>query len=431
MKISTQPYKGSRDFYPEQLQVRSYIFEAFRIVCKRYGYQEYDGPFIESLDLYKAKSGQEIVEEEIYNFIDKGNREVAIRPEMTPTLARMVAAKSKELIKPIRWFSIPNVWRYEKPQKGRLREHYQLNVDIYGVKNIQADAEIISLLVDIFKYFGATNKMFKVKINNRKLINELFDNLKIDKKNYLIIYKILDKKLKVSNEEFLELLKSNANLNIKQVDLLCHYLNNPQEIFEFLGDKSNSVREVKMFFELIENFGIKDYVEFDPTIIRGLDYYTSLVFEVFDLNNKNKRALSGGGRYDDLLSMFVNQSEPAVGFGLGDVTIIDFLNDWKLIPNFKNKIDYFITVWPFDKSVSYICASFKIANLLRSKNYTTITWTDSNTKIDKQIKHAVKLNADKLIIIGPNELSNNQLVIKNIQNKGQITLLLEEFYKNL
>lgn len=429
-KISTQPYKGSRDFYPKDLKIRNYIFEVFRKVCKSYGYEEYDGPFIEPFELYKAKSGSEIVNEQLYSFIDKGDRNVAIRPEMTPTLARMVAGKQKELIKPIRWFSIPNLWRYEKPQKGRLREHYQLNVDIFGIDTIIADFEIISLLRDILLEFGAKEYMFKVKLGNRKLVEDFFDYIKLNPKQAYSVIKAIDKKPKIATDEFLELLKNEnlSNFQIKKIDEM--FKDSSKFLQEMKEIGSVGATQVLELLSLLENVEKNSYVEYDSTIIRGFDYYTGNVFEVFDLYPNNKRAIAGGGRYDDLVSIFSSEMISGFGFGMGDVTALNFLTNWDLLPNFESEIDYVVTVWP-SNDLQNLVVSSKIANLLRENNKNVILYSATEDKIEKQLKFADRVNAKFAVIIGDEELKNEKITIKDLRNKAQKSINVDSFEKEI
>jgi len=430
MKISTQPYKGARDFYPEELKIRNYIFQTWRNICKRFGYEEYDGPFLESFELYEAKSGEELVNEQLYSFIDKGERKVAIRPEMTPTLSRMVANKHKELTKPIRWFSMPNLWRYEKPQKGRLREHYQLNVDTFGTKGTEADLEIISILVNIMLEFGATEKMFEVRINNRRLMEDVYTELGIPKDKYQKIGKAIDKKPKISQEEFIKLLKDTTSLEDSVIDSLCHFLNNPKEVIKNIENMSEGAREVKKLLELLSYIGLDKYVRYEPTIMRGLDYYTGTVFEIFDLNPVNARAISGGGRYDDLVELFIEEKIPGVGFGMGDVTMRDFLETWKLLPDLSNTCEYLVTIWPSEDTV-YLKASLEIANTLRNKKKETLVWLETNSKLEKQLKFADKKGVENVIIIGEQEIKEGTVTIKNLKSRVQETKTLEKFFSEL
>lgn len=295
-KLSTECYKGVRDFYPEDMAIQNYIFSVWKKTAESFGYQEYSASILEPAELYRAKTGDEIVNEQMFTFTDRGEREVALRPEMTPTLARMIAARRKSLKFPVRWFSIPNLFRYEKPQRGRKREHWQLNCDLLGIAGVEADVEIISLAHAIMKNFGAKEEDFEICVNSRVLLNELFNNQDL--------IKLLDRKEKMPEEEFnkrwFEIAGKEFDANIK-----------PNEMINELLTK-------------LRGLGINNVV-FTPTITRGFDYYTGMVFEVFDTHPDNRRALFGGGRYDNLLEIFGVEPVPTVGFGMGDVTIRDFL----------------------------------------------------------------------------------------------------------
>lgn len=300
-KLSTEAYKGVRDFYPEDMVVQNYIFDNWKKTAKSFGYEEYGASILEPAELYKSKTSEEIVNEQTFGFTDRGGREVVLRPEMTPTLARMVAGRRKSLKFPLRWFSIPNVFRYEKPQRGRKREHWQLNCDIMGIASIEAEIEIISIAHAIMKAFGAEDEKFQIKINDRVLLNEKFGSQEL--------IRLLDRKNKMSADEF-------------QAEW--------QKISSKEFDENLEPNEtIKTLLEKLAESGIKNVV-FDPTVTRGFDYYTGIVFEVFDTSPENNRSLFGGGRYDNLLEIFGVEPVPTVGFGMGDITLRDFLETHNL-----------------------------------------------------------------------------------------------------
>lgn len=433
-RISTQPYKGSRDFYPEDLRLRDYIFGIWREVCKSYGYEEYDGPFLESFELYAAKSGEELVNEQLYSFTDRGERKIAIRPEMTPTLARMVAAKYKALNFPIRWFSIPNLWRYEKPQRGRLREFFQLNVDVMGIDEISADFEVMCLAIDIMKRAGAKEGMFELRINNRKLMDEFYNFLGLTIEQKIEFSKVLDKKAKISPEDFNKILEEKVLLSENQIKDVNNLLSQPNTLLEqMLSQKSNGAKEVKELLKKVKDANLENFIKFDPTIVRGLAYYTGIVFEQFDLNPQNTRAMFGGGRYNDLVKIFADASVPATGFGMGDVTFMDFLTAWKLLPQNQDELDYMITRWPEtnpEKATIYENLASEIAIKLRAKGKKVLVWLDSFSKLDKQLKFAERKNASMAVIFGENEIKDKTVIIKNLRTSTQEILLLEDFLKN-
>ena len=309
LKIGTESYKGVRDFYPEDMAVQNYIFSVWRKVAEQFKYQEYSASILEYANLYRSKGSDEIVNEQMYLFKDKGDREVALRPEMTPTLARMIAAKRKSLKFPLRWYSIPNVFRYERPQRGRRREHWQLNCDLMGIAGIEAEVEIISIAHAIMKEFGAKDEDFEIRINSRKLLQEAYAPILKDPSKPEMLFRLMDKKEKMEKGEFeseWEKIFTGPFKEAKQID-------SPK-----LGE----------IMQTLEKQGIK--TKFDISITRGFDYYTDVVFEVFDTNPENRRSLFGGGRYDNLLEMFGVEPVPTVGFGMGDVTIRDFLTTHNL-----------------------------------------------------------------------------------------------------
>lgn len=428
-KLSTQPYKGARDFYPEEMRVRNYIFDTWRKVCKRFGYEEYDGPFLESFDIYAAKTGEEIVNEQLYSFTDRGDRKVAIRPEMTPTLARMVSARLGELQRPIRWFSMPNLWRYEKPQRGRLREHFQLNVDNFGIEGITADYELITLAGEIMSEFGATKNMFELRVGNRRLIEDFYTSQKISKEQGIRVSKAIDKKKKVSADAFLKLLKEDAKLTDPQIMGVLKFLTDPLPVVESLKATSRGASEVFDLLKLLELNGTDVSVKYDPTIMRGFDYYTGNVFEQFDLNPENNRSMYGGGRYDDLVEIFTGQKLTGIGFGMGDVTLQLFLEGWNLLPTLTNPTEYFITLWQDDPDSKMLKKSLEVAKTLRDAGKSTSSWLEPNTKLDKQLKYADKKGYKYAVIIGETELADKTVTIKDLSTGGQTTVPENELLK--
>lgn len=423
MQLSTQPYKGARDFYPEDMFLRNYIFDVWKKVLKSYGYVEYDGPFIENFELYEAKSGTELVNEQLYSFVDRGERKVAIRPEMTPTLARMVAGKYKTLLRPIRWYSIPNLWRYEKPQRGRLREFFQLNVDVFGVDEVTADFELLSIAIDIMKEFKAPKNSFVIKINNRRFMDAFFTQIGIDSNQSYLLKKAIDKKAKIKATEFEKLLLEEIGITKTQLSSLLDLFTNPKDYLQ-----KPYAAELKDLILLIEKSDFQDYVEFDPSIMRGLDYYTGNVFEQFDLNPDNTRAMYGGGRYDDLVKLFTGDNLTGTGFGMGDVTLLNFLESWNIVPKIANTIDYLVTVWP---ETGFFGVSANIASLIRDAGYTAQVWLDEKTNLDKQLKYSVKSNIANVVLIGPTEIENNTVTVKELAKSSQQTFPLADFLQSI
>lgn len=390
MALSTKPYKGTRDFYPEDMRIRNWMFDIIRRSCESYGYEEYDAPVLEPLELYLSKTSEEVVNEQSYNFTDRGDRKVIMRPEMTPSVSRMVAGRRQELGYPLRLYSIANFFRYERPQKGRLREFWQLNADIFGVKGIEADIEIIILADSIMKDFGAKPEMYEIRVNSRKLLNKKIEEAGI-KTSLNEVLRTVDAFEKLEATEFKEKLAS-------QVD-------NPSTLFDFLVSDGDSA-EVKDLIEKCEKFGIK--VKSTPTLARGFDYYNDIVFEVFDTNPENNRSMFGGGRYDGLIANFGVEPVPTVGFGMGDVTLANFLESNGLVPDLKPSTDVAILLIGdvYEQSLS-IAEEFRKAGINASLDY-------EDRKIDKKIKSADKLKIPYVLFVGEDELNSSVFTLKNL-----------------
>jgi len=415
--LSTQPYKGTRDFYPDDMRVQNYIFSVWRRVAQRYGYQEYMAPMLEPLEIYAAKTGQEIVNDESYLFTDRGNRQVMIRPEMTPSVSRMVAARRQEIAMPARWYSIANFMRYQRPQRGRLREFWQLNVDIFGVATIDAEVEIISLADQIMKAFGATDKMYTIKINSRSLVNFMMaEYLELDVVQAQLMIKLFDRKDKITPAEFRDQAadifdqpKMQSGLKkIAQLFAAKSMGDLPKQILE-----SNAIREVQMLFTLLREHGVKS-ATFDIGLMRGLDYYTDIVFEVFDTNPDNARSLFGGGRYDGLVGLFGVDPVPTVGFAPGDVTLRDFLQTHNLIPALQTATEVYIVVLG-DNTLK---GAQKLADRLRAEDVNT-ELDITGRKIDKQIKTAVKKGVPFILFVGQKELDEETYTLKDVANEKE------------
>lgn len=418
-QLSTEAYKGVRDFYPEDMAIQNYIFNIFKKVCESYGYSQYDASVLEPADLYRAKSGEEIVNDQTYTFIDRGDREVTLRPEMTPTVARMVAARKQELTFPLRWYSIPNLFRYEKPQKGRLREHWQLNVDLFGVKDTSAEVEVISLAYSIMKEIGLKDTDFQIRLNSRKIMNFIINDLmSLDEETAYKISKLIDKKDKLPAEDFDAGIKE--LLNSKSAEFLT--LINSKNFEEFISrlpqtlEVMEKVEEIKSVIAQLEKLGITNTV-FDQTLMRGFDYYTGIVFEVYDNNPANKRAVFGGGRYDDLLAIFGGEKIPAFGFGTGDVIIRDILETYSKLPEYKSKTALYICTM----GKEYQEYANELAQKLREAGINVaINLTDK--KVGDQIKSADKQKIPYIICIGENEIKSGQFKLKNLKSGEEETL---------
>jgi histidyl-tRNA synthetase len=416
-EIGTESYKGVRDFYPEDMFVQNFIFGVWKSVAESFGYSQYDASILEPAELYRAKSGEEIVSEQTYTFTDRGEREVTLRPEMTPTVARMVAGREHDLQFPLRWYSIPNLFRYEKPQRGRLREHWQLNVDIFGVDSTDAEVEVISLADKIMKKFGATDSDFVIKINSRKILNDLFKHFSLTEEQEQKVSKIIDKKEKIPADVFRTSLEEIIPDSVAEMVLL---LSSAEKLLDTLGKQNENAVELVRTIEKLSENGLSNIV-FDPTLTRGFDYYTGVVFEIFDTHPDNRRALFGGGRYDDLLDIFGKKKIPAFGFGMGDVTIRDFLESHNLLPKYKSSADIFIcTLKP-----EYTKDALQLADKLRALGVKTAV-NLSDKKLGDQIKSADKQKIPFTLVLGEDEIKSGLYPLKNLETGDEKKVKVEE-----
>ncbi len=423
MALPTQPYKGARDFYPEDKRVQKYMFAVMRHVAESFGYEEYDAPILEPLEIYAAKTGDEIVNEQTYMFTDRGGRQVVIRPEMTPTVSRMVAAKRQELAYPVRWYSIPNLWRYERPQRGRLREHWQLNVDVFGMAGVEAELEVIQLADSIMQAFRAKREMYVIRLNSRKLIDSLMrDYLELDDVQAITMVKLIDRMHKIDHAEF-----------VGQADGIFHPSQREagatERLMELLKIRSLSelpetvqtheaIHLLQTLIDRLEKAGITN-VTYDPTLMRGFDYYTDVVFEVFDTNPENNRAMFGGGRYDGLVGLFGVEPVPTVGFGMGDVTLANFLETHHLLPELRPEIDvYAIYIGNVTEAASKVVSELREMGL-------NVAVGDVQSKMEKQIKTAVKKGVRYVLFIGSKELESAQYVLKDLKTGNEETHSLQ------
>ena len=395
-KQPTEPYKGMRDFYPADMAALRYIFDTWSQVAESYGFERYDGPLLEPAELYRAKTSDEIVNEQTYTFTDRGDREVTLRPEMTPTVARMVARKHKELSFPLRWYAIPNLFRYERPQRGRLREHWQLNCDIFGTDHYSADVEIIALAYDILTTFGATPDMFEIRINDRSWIETRLRNAGLDDTGVRDMFALLDKKDKIDDfEEQAEKIVGNA------FDLA-------------FGEPEPDARVAQVIGGLAE-LGITNVV-LTPSVVRGFEYYTGTVFEFFDTDPENNRSLLGGGRYDNLTAHFGGKAITGFGFGMGDVTIHDFLETHNLMTS--NITAPMVMVLSTDEN--YNIDSERVAQLFRMQGISTAV-DMSNRKVGKKVSAASDALVSYIIVVGEDEIASGTYVLKNLSDGTEVS----------
>ena len=420
--LSTESYKGARDWYPESMRLREYIFRTWRRVVRRYGYEAYDAPLIEPIDVYEAKSGQELVSEQTYSFVDRGERRVAIRPEMTPSVSRMIAGRQQEIPMPARWYSIGQFMRYERPQRGREREFWQLNCDLFGVDGAMAEAEIISMGADIMKAFGADDEMYTIRINNRRIINFMMAQyLELDAVQAQLMIRLFDRKNKIAPEAFrdqaIEIFGNGAAKRGLQKLARLVAAKTMADLPEEIRD-SEAVREVQELFTYLERAGIKNAI-FDITLMRGLDYYTGTVFEFFDTHPENTRALFGGGRYDGLVGLFGGEPVSAVGFAPGLSMMELFLTTHDLVPSFSSTTDIYMIVIGDN-----LRGAQKVARALRNEGV-NVELDFTGRKIDKQLKTAIKKQIPYLMFVGDEELSAGVYTLKNIATNEEKKLSFE------
>lgn len=425
MSLSIQPYKGTRDFYPEDKRIQKYIFTKIRQVVESFGYQEYDAPILEPLEIYQAKSGEEIVNQQLYSFEDKGGRAVAIRPEMTPTVSRMVAGKRQELAYPLRWYSIPNLWRYERPQAGRLREHWQLNVDIFGVPGLAADHEIIQVADSIMQAFGASAENYVIRINSRPLVDQFLKSyMKLSGQQVYETSKLIDRWHKIERAEF-----------HKQAEEILLEEKLYKELIELMESKSldslpaevknhQSAKDLRELMSLLQASGVKS-ASFDFSVIRGMDYYNGIVFEVFDTDPENIRSMFGGGRYDGLVSLFGAESLPTVGFGMGDVTLQRFLEGHRLLPKLQPETDLVVIL----VGDLYQQSQETLKELRRMGVKAAVD--SSGRKLDAQIKNAVKSDVRYALFIGEQELESQIFKLRDLQKGEERQLTLDQVASTL
>lgn len=417
--ITTQPYKGTSDWLPKQYQVQKYIFDTWRLVCTKFGYQEYLTPLIEYADLYRAKSGA--VKDELFTLQDRAGRDLALRPEMTPSVTRMVASIYKQEPKPIRLFSIAPFYRNEAPQKGRTREFWQLNADIYGDESINSDLEILSLAIEIMLQFKAPKDSFKLYYSSRLLIDDFFANeLKLPADSTQEIARIMDKFDKTDKKEVAAML-AKAGLDKSQIAKTTDFLEGKIE-----GPTFGGMQDITFLQKSLENLGYADYAQFKPSIVRGFEYYDGLIFEVFDLDPSNNRSLFGGGRYNGLADIFGMESFPATGFAPGNITTQLFLENWQLLPDFKDSATYYL---PTLEGVNYTSV-LNLANKLRSTGLTVVTDFEP-VGISQGLRTANKLQYAYMLIFGQDEIANNTLTVKDLSSGAQETKPLESFLTTL
>lgn len=446
MALNKSPYRGTRDFFPKEMRLRNFIFQKMAEVSELYAYEPYDGPMLEEVDLYRAKSGDELINEQIYSFTDRGEREVAIRPEMTPTVARMVAQIHREVAKPLRWYAIPNLMRYEKPQKGRLREFWQYNADIFGAGQY-GEVEIIQLAVSLMKSFGADSSHFEILVNDRRFVDLVFEGLiGLEPGPTKKLYKLVDAKNKMAPEKFAtevrtltndenkakifeEFVKLNSIESVKTFVTEYFTDNSLSDLFmaklagvETIGDHviQKHVHPLVSLFDKFKEQGLEEYVKFDPSIVRGLDYYTGVVFEIFDKHPENRRAIAGGGSYANLLQIFNEPALEGVGMGLGEVPLTDFLTAHKLMPDFsKVELDYLVAYFVPEGEKT----ANEIANQLRNKNK-KVELFFGDAKPKKIFNYADKKNFKHIVLV-----TETDIKLRDVATRTETVITKEDLWK--
>ncbi len=423
MALSTQPYKGTRDFYPDEMRLRRWMFGRLRETVESFGYQEYDGPMLEPFELYAAKTGEEIVNQQLYWMMDRGDRKLAVRPEMTPTLARMVAGKLQDLPRPIRWYSIPNLWRYERPQKGRLREHWQLNVDVLGGDTVLADAEVITVALSLMRAFGAQTKI-SVRVNNRRLMDYFYAKLGLSAEAAVKVTKAMDARAKIGEEGYAKWLGEIGVSEEQRAEI--------EEFGKLSLDQVKSryacdgAEEIGKLFARLKESGHEEGVVFDSSVLRGMDYYTGNVFEIYDVSGENRRAMFGGGRYDNLIGLFGNQKLSGVGFGMGDVTLRDFLETHALLPKSEGNIDVFVSL----PKPEFFVAAEQIAQDLRAAGLKVMTPLEVGG-FGAQLKQATRHQAKVVVLFGDAEWAEKKVLVKHLSSARQITVSLDDLLRSI
>jgi histidyl-tRNA synthetase len=420
---------GFRDFYPEQLATRNYLMSVWREVARRYGFVEYDGPPLEPLELYTKKSGDEIVGQ-LYTFTDKGGREVALRPEMTPTLARMVAAKANAMRKPIRWFSVPQLFRYERQQKGRLREHFQLNVDIIGEGSVAADAELLAVAIDVMRGVGLTSDDVRARVSDRRLLTAALSSLGVVKSELPAVFAAIDKTGREPREVTLDKVEkavasAEARKGISR--LLDHSKDLDAIARDFLKspDVVEEVARMNEYVSFLGALGVGDWIEFDLSIVRGLAYYTGKVFELFDAKGEF-RAICGGGRYDELLSTIGGVDLPALGFGMGDVVLTEILKSRDLLPAPELATEY----WVASDDESMLPEVMSVAGRLRAKGH-SVEYALKSQTLARQLKTASSAGVRSVVLLSRPDYENGKLTVKTLADGSERNVALDAFLDSL
>jgi len=411
------------------MATRNYLMSVWRDVARKYGFVEYDGPPLEPLDLYTRKSGEEIVGQ-LYNFKDKGDRDVALRPEMTPTLARMVAAKANALRKPIRWFSMPQLFRYERQQKGRLREHFQLNADIIGEASVVADAELLALAIDVMRAVGLTASDIRARVSDRQLLTAVLAEVGVKTTEMVAVFAAIDKVGREPRDVTLGKVEkavsgAEARRGVARVLERTSDLNALAAEFRGSKDVIEAVTHMREYLNFLDALGVGDWVDFDLSIVRGLAYYTGTVFELFDAKGEF-RAICGGGRYDDLLSSIGGVDLPALGFGMGDVVLTEILRSRNLLPTPEFGTDY----WVVADDESMLPDVMTVAGRLREKSR-SVEYALKSQSLSRQLKTASTVGVRQVVLLRRDDYANGKITLKTLADGSERSIALDAFLNTL
>jgi histidyl-tRNA synthetase len=419
---------GFRDFYPEQFAERAYIVGVWRKVLRRYAFVEYDGPPLEPLDLYRKKSGDELVGQ-LYAFTDKGDREVAMRPEMTPTFARMVAARANSLRKPVRWFSVPQLFRYERQQKGRLREHFQLNADIVGETGVTADAELVSIALDIMREFGLSEADVVARVSDRRLLQALLANAGVREESLTAVYAVIDKRgrepANISREKMEAAVGSAEVADSVDAMLECGDIETLTARYGAVASVAEHIERMRVYLDYVKSLGFEGWIRLDLSIVRGLAYYTGIVFELFDTSGEF-RAICGGGRYDTLLKTLGNVDLPALGFGMGDVVLGELLRAKGMIPPAVSQTDY----WVAGDDESLLPDVMSVASKIRSTDR-SVEYALKPQQLSRQLKAATSAGARNAVILKREQYEKGEITLKDLEAGTERSLPLAELINSL
>ncbi len=409
-KVRIPTVKGTRDFYPAEMALRRWLYDHMRTVAESFGYQEYDGPFLEPLELYAAKSGEELVKEQAFVFPDRSGDLITLRPELTPSLARMVAQRQRQLTFPLRWWSFGPFWRYERPQRGRGREFFQWNVDMVGVATPEGDAEVAAVGASFFRQVGLQPHQVRILVNNRRLMDAQLERLAIAPATRKAVFRLIDRKDKMRASDW-EAYAAEIGLTPAQIQGL-------YDLFE-QHDLWTQSEELRRFFAAAEALGVADYLRYDPSIIRGLDYYTGTVFEARDHAGRF-RAILGGGRYDNLVAAVGGEPVPGVGFAMGDMVITLVLEAYGLQPDLPLSPAQ-VLVTTFDEE--RLLPSLRLAQRLRAAGWRVATYPQP-AKLGKQFKYADRIGAAVALVLGPDEQAQGLVTVKNLRTREQVQVPL-------